>query len=833
MQGYTITYAEFHGLTRLSLHRIKRIALRLDGGIMIFLGKNGSGKSSLVKSLTPLPADKTQYTKDGKKLVHIDGGRYVLTSDFSKKQVHSFIFDGVELNQGGTITVQNELVKTHFGITDKTLDLIYGDETFHSMLPAKRKEWFLRISNDDYAYALDVYNRVMEKNRDANGALKLAKKALATELDKVTSDTELQVLEEKIAGLEQTLTNLLELRKPLDKPTEHIELDIENNSAKLSKYNAELLGLLKTPIERLKTREEYQSTITTITTQLEALNQTRRSLLERHQEASRKTELARANTGTIESLQQELYILNEEKRVELTKRPNIVNYLTHEHEDLQYMLASWESIRGELTTIFEEIPSNSDGRYSQSELVAYKELEATQMTSIERTRNVISKLHGEITHMEEHRDKQDAVCPKCNHEFSTKFSEDKLKQKRSEVDKLSSYLETSLLPALEVSKTYIKECTLYADRYRAYHRLTTSNKKLSPIWDYIASEEVLRKSPREGVDLISHIARLLTTLNKVRLLDVDIKGVNEKLSIAIQAKDLNITQELAIKLNLEEELERLSDRRTKLMDNLSITKQEMVTGDKIREVYARMMECYNQGPKLHQELIENYRRETLLNLHRTIQKQLATHTLEASKIKAQKAAIQIHTKNVELYTKVAQDTSTLLKVLSPTTGLIAEGMLGFINMFIETVNDYLGHIWSYPLEVQKYAFSEGVIPSINYLFPVTVGVTSEKRNDISEGSVGMKEVFNLAFRLSTMEYMGLRNTPLYLDEVGANFDQEHKSTLSGVLREIADQQLFSQIFLVSHNSEFHAGLANVEYCCLSEDTQGLPGVNRMVEIDRY
>lgn len=834
MSGFTITYAEFCGLTRLSLHRIKRIALRLDGGIMIFLGKNGSGKSSLVKSLTPLPADKNLYTKDGKKVIHIDGGRYVLTSDFSKKQVHSFIVDGVELNQGGTITVQLDLVKTHFKITEKLSDLIYGDEKFDGMSPAKRKECFLRLSNSDHAYALDVYNRVVEKNRDVTGALKLAKKALATELDKVTSDTVLAEIEAEIEGIEKTMANIVELRKPLDVSTANVLMDIDTNTHKLDRLNEKLLSLVKTPIERLKTREAYQSIITVCSTQLEAIDSQRRGLMEEHRVASKNTELAQANTGTIESLQVLLDGLLETRRTELSKYPSNTPVIDECHQDLVSMVASWETLTEQLTEIFTDIPSNREGKFSMVILEDLKVTEGSQEATIEKARRRVSQLEAEIRHALEHKDNHDAVCPKCEYGFSTRYSPEKVATHQAEVARINDLITMTLALALVETKAYIKDCVQYGEKYRSYFRIVNSNKRLQPIWDYIAKEDILKTAPIEGVSLVGRITSMFQVLHRVAGLQKEIDECNQRMRIAIQAKDLNITQELSRKLSIETKLSELSSTREELLDKVKRTKKEMEIGEQLRVTYKELMETYNQGTTLRYTLTENYRREMVINVHRDLQKLLGVHTHTVCKIKSQRAAIEVHTRNMETYTKAVSDTTTLLKVLSPTTGLIAESMLGFVNMFIETVNEYLKHIWSYPLEVNKYEFGEDATPVITYLFPVTVGESQKRLNDIVEGSTGMREVFNLAFKLATMEYMGLRNTPLYLDEVGANLDAEHKSMLSGVMREIADQQLFSQIFLISHNSEFHAGLASVEYCYLGEEALKVhPEYNRMVEIESY
>ena len=83
----------------------------------IILGTNGSGKSSILYELSPLPASKGEYIEGGFKRIEIShkGAHYVLESSFKHGNKHSFTRDGEDLNPGGTGAVQKELVKREVG----------------------------------------------------------------------------------------------------------------------------------------------------------------------------------------------------------------------------------------------------------------------------------------------------------------------------------------------------------------------------------------------------------------------------------------------------------------------------------------------------------------------------------------------------------------------------------------------------------------------------------------------------------------------------------------------------------------------------------------------
>jgi len=114
--------------------------------IQLLLGTNGSGKSSLMQELAPLPAERSDFKSGGSKVVCIehDGVRYTLSSVFKNStSKHGFVRHGdtdEELNQGGTAQVQRSLVEQVFGITPEIHAVLIGKERFTSMSVAKRRE---------------------------------------------------------------------------------------------------------------------------------------------------------------------------------------------------------------------------------------------------------------------------------------------------------------------------------------------------------------------------------------------------------------------------------------------------------------------------------------------------------------------------------------------------------------------------------------------------------------------------------------------------------------------------------------------------------------------
>ena len=145
-----ILSARFRGFKRFRQTGIKDAIFRFIEPVQIVAGSNGSGKSSVLRELSPLPSVRTDFLPEiGLKELHIDhkGHQFMVKSDFRYKNgAHSFVIDGKELNTSGTTDVQTELVEKYFGITDKIRDLIYQKIQICNLTKANRKTFFLNTN---------------------------------------------------------------------------------------------------------------------------------------------------------------------------------------------------------------------------------------------------------------------------------------------------------------------------------------------------------------------------------------------------------------------------------------------------------------------------------------------------------------------------------------------------------------------------------------------------------------------------------------------------------------------------------------------------------------
>jgi ABC-type hemin transport system ATPase subunit len=95
-------------------------------------------------------------------------------------------------------------------------------------------------------------------------------------------------------------------------------------------------------------------------------------------------------------------------------------------------------------------------------------------------------------------------------------------------------------------------------------------------------------------------------------------------------------------------------------------------------------------------------------------------------------------------------------------------------------------------------------------------------DDVKNGSSGMQEVVDLAFKVVAMKYLGLGEAPLLLDEFGASFDLEHRTAASNCIKNLMDTQSFSQLYMISHYESGYGSFTNAQTCVLDAKNITVP-----------
>lgn len=807
-----ITSLTLSGFKRFRLNNIENFYIKMTEPLQLILGSNGSGKSSTLDQLTPLPANHQDFHKTGKKIITIEhnNSNYVLTSTFSPHK-HSFIKDDIELNLGNTVTVQKELVFEHFGINQEIHDLIIGKTSFTSLPANKRKEWFIKLCDTDYEYAIKVYNRIREQHRDVSGALKIAKKKLTVEVEKTIKSEEQTKLEQEVQILHRNLSSLLEIRKPIDKDFDSLEIEQQSLDHSLNRLIRSLESIKVNIINETLSSIELEDLIKNKDMHLFSLSEQIGKLTTLLKDNQNKINiLQRAEKATVNSLEIDIKTLEQELNI-LTQ-----SSIAKEINDPRLVLNSFNSIVEQLNEIFSTIEDNSDKRYSQDKLILAKDELSSNLTKKENILIELSSKKQKTKHMLEHKDKPNIQCPSCNHKFSTSYN-------LIEFEKLTlsiSQLEDILLEVnnkINSLNTYIERCNNYALLFRQYIQISKANPALNEYWDYINENNCVQNNPKSIIHKLNSINVDIDKQLKISMIkqDIDIKQKILSDISNLGTDDLNLL--LKIANDTDEELQRLTNNHICIQDDKRQLVNRKLTMLNYNDLLNKIRSTINKKKLISKEQMESLRRQYFNDSIRTIQSHLSNKETILHGISIQRSLITDLEKQISDMEKQEIALISLINHLSPTDGLIAEGLLGFINSFMNQMNHFIKKIWSYPLSIKTCSIQEGENIDLDYMFPMIVGDIDNTVSDVSKGSSAMLEIVNLAFRITAMQSLGLKHYPIALDEFAKTFDSVHRDAATFVIKSLVDQQIFNQVFVVSHYESIYGALPSPEICVLDSD----------------
>lgn len=821
---------ELYGFKRFRLNQAKSFKMTLSEKIQLILGTNGSGKSSLMEELSPLPAVASNYSRDGYKIIEITHNKahYRLGSYFSPSQRHSFIKNGIELNEGGTITIQKDLVRQEFGITNAIHDLMTGAEKFTNMSPARKREWFTLLGETDYDYSFAVFNRLRERYRDVQGALKLAKSRLVIETGKIISEKTEQELQHEIHELHRLLSILLENKEPNIAQ----RFDIQDKAGVLfSELDAISQTLLKLNFQKPSYTKaldingiefdiwDYQNQITATEKQI-------KNEVELHDQLEKSHRIIqKAGNDGLKDLDKKKEPLTQRKRAIRNKQKTGLIF-----SDPEAVLTLMDTIEPLLFNILPELPKNTEGNYSLS-VISQEEL--LQKTIAQEKLDIENRHRRAVAlraHMEIHRKEGKTECPKCKHVWIRDFSEEEYQKTLKLIEELENKM-SDIVKCERTSQERVKSVQEYMVRYREILRIMESTKMLSSFWDAIEDEGLLQKAPTQ-------VLHRFGLLREDLLLEIKFKElVKEEGELDELAKALQKTEAT----NLEEVTKRIEVSSAKIGE---LTQQHFHYRKRLLELtqfleLARKTEAYAKQLKVLLDNVDAVRNEEIISIRnesltfciREFQSLLANKEKLVSEASLQKRIVEDLKDQIRRLSIEEEASKLLVKNLSPTDGLIAEGLYGFIRSFVRQMNVLIRKTWSYPFEIIPCGTNSDGGIELDYKFPMIVQSQDNPIPDVSKGSTGMMEMIDFAFKITAMKYLGLSNFPIYLDEWARTLDKQHKNNATEVIKNVMDQGNFSQLFLVSHDFNQYGAFGNIETCVLDGNNILVPAdYNRHVEM---
>lgn len=822
------------GFKRFALNQVSHFEIRPTEQVQLILGTNGSGKSSLLQEMTPLPANPADYLKTGSKEIHIvdRGFNYVLKSDFSVKQIHSFLKDGEEFNPGGTASVQRELVRQHFGITTDTHELATGQVRLTDLGPSKRREWFTRLSDVSYDYAIGVFEKLRKEHRSVVGALDLDKKRLVNEQTKIITDEEQRQLHLDVKQLHQELDQLRDMRMPLERTQAQVEQDMLRADTQLLTLSTLLLNIkVESPahvsrndwgeLEKLEfsNTEQVDEHIDELAHHISAQSAVLSKLFQDHEKLKETVEiLKKRGDDGIESIQKKIALATV-RRNEIHARRKF----SAEGWTPVVSLQTLQGIEHDLVAVLSELPSNEAKSFGSSVLHELKETRSKHREFIQKKTHELAKAQARKQHADEHRENGSVTCPKCNHRFHMGLTDEQyegLKNYIVLIGQEMTYVE-ELLKKLEMS---IAEQENYGNLFRQFIQLTRSTPSLNPFWDLVASQELAKNAPRKIITMLEVLRFDLECINQAAKVEEEITELRKLLEQASKVGDQNIT-------DATQQLNTLTSEVELMTKSLTQTRKELVEWQAYRRQLAEalrlqqeIMKVGNRYESLTHEAVEAIRRTTILQCIQQTQSSLARKEETLNTLKQQQAIVENLKVTIAMRVKEEFALKAAVKALSPTDGLIAEGLLGFVRQFTKEMNQLIRKIWVYTLEVQPCGISTEQGAELDYKFPMIVGSRDNIVPDVSRGSSGMQEIIDLAWKVISLKYSHLETGALLLDEFGKTLDLEHRTAAIMAIKSLLETKPFSQLFMISHYESHYGAFSNAQVCVLDARNIAVPKV---------
>jgi len=787
-----------HRYKRVFLSDIETIEYEPKDNLQIILGSNGSGKSSLLSQLNPLPGNLTKdYRDGGYKYIEIEhaGKYYKLMSGVNGTKSHSFIMDGIEYNIGGTISVQAELVRNHFNIDVNKLNVIIGLNKFTNMSPTERKRWITEISDVDYSYSIGVYNKLKSRHRDILGGIKLTQSNIVKLESETLSDSEIDKLNLDIKYVSGLIEHILKL---ISNVTVKVDINktIDEIGVLTNRLNSNNIDMDVKFIEQQITTENvriegFSKRIETITNNIDML-------------------------GKVSSLD---IVEVDNKLDDVNNRIRYIESDIYLKEDLgvlyRYMLDNYSEIVG-LVTELGEYRLDSNPTIYNGLVSKLDELK----NSRNRLNNSLLVLDRDIKNQEDlYKDDNKIVCVNCNHTWHKGYDPNRLDNFKKEKE--------NLLTKINNLDVVIKEKTLEVETIQKkldiINRLRGVSRGCLVIWKYILNELDIHNA--DVTVILDRVDRV--NMDVVRWIEV-IKLKEELLLLNNAKKDIEISNKVINDINNsnKDQLTLELDEVTQLINN---SKREverfnvlLKVSKSLEEGKALLKDNLNTVYKEKDNYIKSVRDKYLSGVVVKLKEVIIDLNNQVKIASNNRDKLKNDVKTLNKYNEIESVVKLMVKELSPSEGLIAKSINSFLNVLLRDVNALINSVWDYEMLILPCEVSEG--NDLDYKFKVLVD-NKEVIEDISKTSSSMQEIIDLAFRIVFIKYSGLEEFPLVLDEFGRTFDARHRITAYNVVDKIMSSN-FNQIFMVSHFEGSYGRFSNADVNILNTNGVDMNNINK-------
>ena len=830
--------------------------------IFLFIGENGSGKTSILRALHPFAyngsagdntanSDLIMEGKDGEKQITIRHGEYIyhISHIYSRKKdksisLKSYIQEnGVELNDSGTVKTFKEIVLDKLGLDETFLGLLSLGNTidgFVKYTSANRKKFSTQIFSQLGIYS-KYYKTVGMKVRDTKSVLSNVTSKLERYKSYNVEELELHKieLEAEVCKLKETLNSITMNIGSSMQIIRDNESFIETYDQKKEEFNQLLQSIdsLKRKISTQKDLITLKNDLNSITEKVNTVKVTVSGI-----EASLKSQLdiRDAKVSTMKTLSENVKRMSNNANVtELTElkaslEANLSEIVSKNlpprpqwsKEDLIKINIYLDELRGMCIDLVNDVTNLNiipkilkdylkDSSIEKSISRSYGELKYAynRSKSFILTKSILDSM--KIRKLPLTCDINNTNCP------YVEFHDRVMATIANSVEENNKELQ-SQRELVDETEDMLKAVTIIKKLYS----FIQMNAKYFDLPDSIFNEETfilqyLGDRTTYDADLLSSIIELEETYEQKEHLEEKIRDIDEKLE---SLTDTSLYDDMVSQINsLNESISDLDKMMEQQRSDLKYNNSQLIELTSILEDVKKqvnllteldqernkfnsvkselsLMESKMQGISDAQEKCKEYEiQQNAINLQIVdYNEKLKNTDLMISTI------LNLQKEQRELIEKYSKD-KLILEALSPTTGIPLE----FINYYIKEemigkVNELLNKVYHGRLKLLK---SKTIINEDEFTIPYV------KRNtvvaDISKASDGEKAIISLAFSLVLLNITAGPYNILLLDEMDTTLDTTSRSKYIELLEQFMKTIKAEQLFLISHNSMFDVYPVNV------------------------
>lgn len=821
---------ELYLAKRLLVRNIKLFKASFTSLYQIILGTNGSGKSYLLSELSPLPAISKMFEKGGYKKITIEdeGRTFVLTNTFdSGSGVHSFVMDGVDLNENGTATIQKELVAKYFkGLTPDLFNVLTYRKfsRFTEMDSNKRRAYMMLLSGIDLDWAMNVYQALRTRARDASGHVKRLNQKLSAEVQVSIDDEDVEKMELRLKAMQADFAEALRLTKNGIPTLNDIERLLTPKLFQLEALNSDLDKFIATIEDGMCTfgisnKEGVDRYITTIKANLETLDST---LTKAYEDKERVDgELVKLKEMGAEGLAEYKAIIDKlTEEVKLSDEA-ISQYdfeMSVGEEAIHGMVANLEQLIKHTTTVLSNLFDNSTGIITLDKTNDQRNRECHLLANIAELKRKIDVLEHRMQHSKE---TTEAECPSCNFVFKPGISGNFDVEAPKALARFKAELSKSEEELIEVH-AYLSSVQEQVTGLQRFDQVATMYSGYKGLWEKIGDFGIETNNPKLALSILHQYCdwvRLLKHRLSVNASLVEKTNVYQQ-ALELDSKDVESTRKQADELGnlIEETLTKMTELRSKQKEltTLSNILNQIDEGLRVSELLISEIDSVLEQ---EEEAEANVLLEDIL---RTLQGEMEALEQQVSTIRVQRAIIADLRSTVEQAKSDHELYKIMADEISPTDGLIADVLRKFIESFTDNQSNIINTIWGYPLYVLPCISSKD---GLDYKFPIRVFGSKLPIPDISEGSDAQVDVIDLTFVWLLMNLLNMENFPLYLDEPISRMDELHRIETIRIIQSMVESNQCSQMFFISHFAAQHGSFPESETIVMdSSNIVNLPTV---------